>query len=97
MSSQGQGKVLDLNLQSEIALVQLLESKAEVEFPAAELRIEKTTKCTDCRGCSVSKLQDDEEEAVRVDDDQRRSASLIAKDRAGAMTDAIEEAEDADL
>lgn len=98
MSPKGQGKVMDLNLLKETALVELLESKAEFEFPAAELRIEKTTKCTDCRGCSVSKLQEDEEESVRVDDNQRRSASLVAKGRAGAMlSDSNEEVEDADL
>lgn len=82
MSPKGQGKVIDLNLLKETALVQLLESKAELEFPAAELRIEKTTKCTDCRGCSVNQLQNDEEEAVRPDEDIRAGARDIAAERA---------------
>jgi len=87
MSPKGQGKVLDLNLLKETALVQLLESKAEVEFPATELRIEKTTKCTDCRGCSVNKLAEDEEEAVRPDEAVRAEAVEIARTRAQVMTD----------
>jgi hypothetical protein len=82
MSPKGQGKVLDLNLLKETALVQILDGKAEVEFPATELRIEKTTKCTDCRGCSVSKLADNEEEAVRPDDETRAEAAKIAQQRA---------------
>ena len=98
MSPQGQGKVMDLNLLKEIALVQLLESRAEVEFPAGELRIEKTTKCTDCRGCSVNKLQDDEADAVKVDADQRQSAAVVAGGRAAAMiSDSSEEYDDADI
>ena len=66
MSSQGQGKVMDLNLKTQIALVQLLESRQEIEFPALELRIEKVGKCHDCRGCSVDQLKDDEDEAVKA-------------------------------
>ena len=68
MSPHGQGKVMDLNLRTEMALVQLMEGRAEVEFPAAELRIEKIGKCHDCRGCSVNQLQDDEDEAVKADE-----------------------------
>lgn len=64
MSASGQGKVMEVNLLKETVLVQLLESKAEIEFPAAELRIEKTTKCTDCRGCSVAQLKEDAAEAA---------------------------------
>lgn len=82
MSPEGQAKVLDLNLLKETALIQLLESKAELEFPAAELRIEKTTKCSDCRGCSVSQLKEDEEEAVRPDAETRAGARDIAAERA---------------
>ena len=98
MSSKGQGKVMDLNLSTETALVQLLENKAELEFPAMELRIEKTTKCTDCRGCSVNKLADDEEEAVRPDDDPRVAAARIAAERArGIERESEEETDYADL
>ena len=82
MSPEGQAKVIDLNLLKETALVQLLESKAELEFPAAELRIEKTTKCTDCRGCSVNELKEDADEAVRPDADTRAGAQDIAAERA---------------
>lgn len=81
MSSHGQGKVMDLNLQTEVALVQLLESKAELEFPAMELRIEKVGKCHDCRGCSVEQLQEDEDEAIKVDDDTRTGALNVARAR----------------
>ena len=81
MSPEGQAKVIDLNLLKETALIQLLESKAELEFPAAELRIEKTSKCTDCRGCSVNTLKEDEEEAVRPDADTRAGAQDIAAER----------------
>ena len=82
MSAGGQGKVLDLNLLTGIALVQLLDGKAELEFPANELRIEKTTKCTDCRGCSVGTLSDDARDAVRPDDETRAMAAVIAAERA---------------
>src|SRR5579884_2269846 len=99
MSPRGQGKVLDLNLLKETALVQLLESKAELEFPAAELRIEKTTKCTDCRGCSVHRLQEEEEEAARPDEETRQGAQQIARERAAEMAadEETEEDFDADL
>lgn len=81
MSPKGQGKVMDLNLLKEVAIVQLLESKVELEFPAAELRIEKVGKCTDCRGCSVNQLKDDEDEAVTVDASTRKTALEIARER----------------
>ena len=82
MSPKGQAKVMDLNLLKETALIELLDGKVELEFPASELRIEKTTKCTDCRGCSVTKLQEDEEDAVRPDEDTRAGAERIARERA---------------
>ncbi len=97
MSPKGQGKVMDLNLLKETALVQLMESKAELEFPAAELRIEKTSKCTDCRGCSVKRLQADEEEAVRPDEETRAGAEEIARERVFDLASEGEEDEDADL
>ena len=82
MSPGGQGKVLDVNVQTEAVLVQRLADKSETEYPASDLRIEKTTKCTDCRGCSVSKLAEDEDEAVRPDSEARSAAALVAAGRA---------------
>lgn len=68
MSPKGQGKVMDLNLLKQVALVQLLDGGAELEFPAAELRVEKTTRCEDCRGCSVGQLEQDAAEAAKPDE-----------------------------
>ena len=85
MSPEGQAKVMDLNLLTEMALIQLLESGRELEFPAAELRIEKVGKCHDCRGCSVNSLKDDADEAVIVDDEIRAAAAEIAANRAQNM------------
>ena len=81
MSPKGQGKVMDLNLLKEVAIVQLLESKVELEFPAAELRIEKIGKCHDCRGCSIDQLKENEDEAIKVDVPTRQSALNIASER----------------
>jgi cell fate regulator YaaT (PSP1 superfamily) len=97
MSPRGQAKVMDLNLLSAIALVQLTDTHEELEFPAAELRIEKT-KCTDCRGCGVDSLRDDEETAVHVDPEERRTALHVARARAGGASHrSAEETDDADL
>lgn len=82
MTPDGQGKVMDLNLLKETAVVQIFESEAEVEFPASELRVEKVGKCTSCRGCSVNQLRADAEEAVTPDDDTRAGAERIAAERA---------------
>lgn len=98
MSPKGQGKVMDLNLLKETALVQLIESKVELEFPATELRIEKTTKCADCRGCSVHDLEADEREAVRPSEDERARALKIAQARVDKITaTSTEDFEDAHL
>ena len=91
MSPKGQGRVVDLNILKETALVQLTESMVELEFPAIELRVEKTSKCTDCRGCSVTQLADDEEEAVRPDTETRAGALGVA---AGRMQQAAAEEEE---
>lgn len=64
MSPRGQGKVAELNLLKETVIVHLFESGAELEFIASELKIEKTTRCTDCRGCQVDQLQDDAAEST---------------------------------
>ncbi len=86
MSASGQGKVLDLNLKTSIALVQLLDGLQEIEFPAAELKLEKIGKCQDCRGCSVEQLASDEDDAVKVDTftidaEQRAMAKEVARAR----------------
>lgn len=69
-SPKGQGRVADLNLLKETALVQLIESGAELEFPASELTIEKTSKCSDCRGCDVQKLKSDADETALEEDEE---------------------------
>jgi cell fate regulator YaaT (PSP1 superfamily) len=97
MSPKGQGKVIDLNLLKETALVQLVESKAELEFPAAELRTERVGKCADCRGCGVDRLREDAEEGVQPDEETRQGAREIASDRAAELHARQEEIEDADL
>ena len=94
MSLRGQGKVLDVNAKTEDVLVQLLDGKAEIVYPASELRIEKTTKCTDCRGCSVTKLADDEEEAVRPDSEMRELAVSVAAGRVAVGQGASREEND---
>ncbi len=87
MSPEGQAKVVDLNILNETALIELLEEKTERTYPAAELRIEKTTKCDDCRGCAVEQLQDDADEAVMPDEESRAAARYIARTRSEAMED----------
>ncbi len=69
-SPKGQGRVIDLNLLKETALVQLIESGAELEFPASELILEKTSKCSDCRGCDVQKLKSDADEAALDEEEE---------------------------
>jgi cell fate regulator YaaT (PSP1 superfamily) len=96
MSPRGQGKVVELNLLKETVLVQLNESKAELEFPAAELKVEKVGKCSSCRGCSVDQLRADAEEAVTPSEDDREEARHIARGRA-AQDEEFEEDVDADL
>ncbi|HLJ54304.1 MAG TPA: stage 0 sporulation family protein [Chthonomonadaceae bacterium] len=98
MSPRGQGKVLDVDVKREIALVCLIDGGAEIEFACSDLRIEKTTKCTDCRGCSVHKLAEDDAEAVKVDDEVRSQAARIAAERARTFERAeMEEADHAHL
>jgi cell fate regulator YaaT (PSP1 superfamily) len=80
MSPKGQGKVVDLNLLKETALVQLLESQVELEFPASELKIEKVGKCAQCRGCSLNQLKADYAETA-PDETTRAGARQIAAER----------------
>jgi cell fate regulator YaaT (PSP1 superfamily) len=91
MTSRGQGKVMDLNLLKETAVVQLTESKAEIEVAAAELRVEKVAKCASCRGCGVEQLEKDADEAVTVDDEVRAGAVEIARERAAGLEEEEEE------
>ena len=98
MSPAGQGKVLDLNLLKETAVVQIFDGLSEVEFPAAELKIEKIGKCSDCNGCSVEQLAADEEDAVKVDSSIRSGAETIARERVSEADELFsEEDEDADI
>lgn len=98
MSPVGQGKVLDLNLKTEVALVQIFEDKSEQEFPCASLRIEKVAKCADCRGCKVEKMKEDAESTVTMTDEIRRNAERIAQERAANPTNYLfEEEQDADI
>lgn len=97
MSPKGQGKVMDLNLLKETAIVQIFESEVELEFPAAELRIEKVGKCSNCRGCSVTQMRADYEE-VTPDEETRTGAEQIAAERVSSMTNEDEgDYDDADL
>ena len=59
---EGQGKMVDLNLSTNIATVELFETFVELNFPVSQITIEKTTKCADCRGCSLDDLKQDLEE-----------------------------------
>jgi cell fate regulator YaaT (PSP1 superfamily) len=99
MTARGQGKVMDLNLLKETALVQLFESQVELEFPATELQVEKVGQCSSCRGCSVHPSQSDAEDGVSVDDATRTGALDVAAERARnrALDDEEENERHADL
>jgi cell fate regulator YaaT (PSP1 superfamily) len=85
ISTKGQGKVVDLNLLKETAVVQLMESKAEIEVPAGELRVEKTARCANCRERGADQLEEDAEDAETVDAETRAGAEEIARRRAAEM------------
>jgi cell fate regulator YaaT (PSP1 superfamily) len=57
-SPKGQGRVVELNVLKGSALIQLDESKAELEFPAAEIRVERTADCSACRSSCVPEEND---------------------------------------
>ncbi len=59
---EGQGKVTDLNLATKVVTVELFETFVELQFAADQVAAEKTTKCADCRGCSLDDLKHDLEE-----------------------------------
>lgn len=59
MTPKGQGKVNDLNIIKEEALVVLHESQAQVWFPAADVTEERTSRCPSCSGCSLGSVKED--------------------------------------
>jgi cell fate regulator YaaT (PSP1 superfamily) len=59
MTDKGQGRVVDLNIIREEVMVLLRESEAQVIFPAAAVRVERTEKCPNCHGCEVESMKDD--------------------------------------
>ncbi len=59
MTPKGQGRVMDVNIIRNDILVQLNENQMHLNFEAAEVKPEKTERCTDCNGCSVGALKDD--------------------------------------
>jgi cell fate regulator YaaT (PSP1 superfamily) len=63
-TDSGQGKILDIDLALMRAHVRLLDGGEEIFTPVAELKPEKTTRCTNCNGCSVEQLHADAREAV---------------------------------
>jgi cell fate regulator YaaT (PSP1 superfamily) len=67
MTPKGQGRVIDVNIIKEEALVQLNENQVQLYFPALEVRLEKTARCTDCNGCSVGALKEDYEDSAYSD------------------------------
>ena len=64
MTSQGQGKILDIDIASMEARIRLLDGDNEFVTPIDELQPQKTSRCTDCKGCSVEQLHADASEAV---------------------------------
>ncbi len=62
----GQGRIVDIELGSMMATVRLLDGGEEIQILFDELTPEKTTRCTDCKGCAVDQLHADADEAVTV-------------------------------
>ena len=71
MSASGQGKVLDLNLLTEIAVVQILDGLEEIEFPARELRIEAWLPRGSLADLVVRRGAEGFVDEVQVEDDTR--------------------------
>ncbi len=59
MTPKGQGRVVDLNVIKEEAMVLMNETQVQLVFPATEVRPERTARCTNCRGCEVGSLKED--------------------------------------
>lgn len=59
MTPRGQGRVLDVNIIREEALVLVSENQVQLTFPASEIHPEKTSRCATCTGCSVGSLKED--------------------------------------
>ena len=67
MTPKGQGRVVDINMIKEDVLVQLNENQVQLSFPATDVKAEKTSRCSDCRGCSVDHLRDDYKDSAYSD------------------------------
>lgn len=67
MTPKGQGRVVDLNIIREEVMVLLRESEAQVILPATEVKVERTEKCPNCRGCEVESLKDDYRDSALSD------------------------------
>ncbi len=63
MTPKGQGRVIDLNIIKEDVHVLMNESQVQVVFPAAEVKPERTQKCSSCHGCAVGSLKEQFKEA----------------------------------
>jgi len=59
MTPKGQGRVVDLNLVKEEAMVLITETQVQMNFPASEVRQERTERCPNCKGCEVDSLKED--------------------------------------
>ncbi len=59
MTPKGQGRVIDVNIIKEEAMVQLVDSDVLLTFPATEVKPEKSARCPTCTGCSVDRLKED--------------------------------------
>lgn len=61
---KGAGRVIDVNIIREDVLVLMNESQAQVSFPYQEVSPERTSKCSNCRGCSVAQLKEEHAESA---------------------------------
>ncbi|HXG24805.1 MAG TPA: stage 0 sporulation family protein [Chthonomonadales bacterium] len=67
MTPKGQGRVTGVNIIKEEVMVTMIENEIPLTFPASEVRVERTTKCPSCRGCSVDTLKEDYKDASYSD------------------------------
>ena len=67
MTPKGQGRVIDLNIIKEEVMVLLRESEVQVIFPATEVKVERTEKCPNCKGCEVESMKDDYRDSAMSD------------------------------
>jgi cell fate regulator YaaT (PSP1 superfamily) len=59
MTPKGQGKVQEVNIIKEEVVVLLHESQAMLTFPAADVKVERTSKCPNCHGCAAGEMEKD--------------------------------------